>query len=289
LGPERKTINGDRSKGRLDGGNNLMTEAADAAILLMFLLAASALGMVLRPFLSERHRSSETTSLIQLVMTMLVTFAALVLGLLTNSVKASFDTVENDLSSVSIQLIQLDRSLRQYGADAAPARPLLRSYTAARIATTWTDEPKPPGDYYPQTTASATGASLESRTFGEMLVQVETDIRALDPRDPMHRRLLQTCINQFELLMRARWKLIEEAHSSISMPFYVVLTFWLVIIFAGFGLNAPGNTLSVITIMLGALSIASVMFVILDLDTPFVGFFTVSSEPLREALAQLSR
>jgi hypothetical protein len=31
------------------------------------------------------------------------------------------------------------------------------------------------------------------------------------------------------------------------------------------------------------------MFVILDLDTPFVGFFTVSSEPLREALVQLSR
>jgi hypothetical protein len=64
---------------------------------------------------------------------------------------------------------------------------------------------------------------------------------------------------------------------------------WLVIIFAGFGLNAPGNAVSVMTITLGALSIASVMFVILDLDTPFVGFFTVSSEPLREALAQLSR
>jgi len=32
---------------------------------------------------------------------------------------------------------------------------------------------------------------------------------------------------------------IEEGHNSISMPFYLVLAFWLVIIFAAFGLSAP--------------------------------------------------
>ena len=267
-----------------------MTELREAGILLVILLGGSAIGMAIRPFLSERHRSRETTDLIQLVMTMLVTFAALVLGLLTSSVKASFDTIENDLRSVSIQLIQLDRSLRQYGSEADPARALLRSYTAARIATTWTDEPKPAGDYYPvHLPEPGSGASIDGSSFGEMLAQVETDIRQLEPRDPMHRRLLQTCVNQFEILMRARWKLIEEAHGSISMPFYLVLTFWLTIIFASFGLSAPKNILAGITIVLGALSIASVIFVILDLDSPFNGTFAVSSKPLREALAQLSR
>ena len=47
--------------------------------------------------------------------------------------------------------------------------------------------------------------------------------------------------------------------------------------------------LSFITIGLGALSIASVVFVILDLDTPFSGLFMVSSAPMRAALAHLSR
>ncbi|HUC71709.1 MAG TPA: hypothetical protein VMS01_11000 [Stellaceae bacterium] len=267
-----------------------MTELEDAAILLVILLFGSAFGMVVRPFLSERHRSRETTDLIQLVMTMLVTFAALVLGLLTSSVKASFDTVENDLRSVSIQLIQLDRSLRQYGGSADRARALLRSYTAARIASTWIDEPRPLGDYHvTATTAASAGISVAASGLGDMLAQVETEIRGLDPQDPMHRRLLQTCINQFELLMHARWKLIEEGHGSISVPFYIVLAFWLVIIFASFGLSAPNNVLSYITIILGALSIASVVFVILDLDTPFTGVFAVSSQPLREALTQLSR
>lgn len=267
-----------------------MTELGDATILLVILLAGSALGLTIRPLLSERHRGRETTELIQLIMTMLVTFAALVLGLLTNSVKASFDDIEDDLRSLSIQLIQLDRSLRQYGSETDPARDLLRSYAAAAVSSLWPEEPEPPGNYYPKhLSIPLARGSIEKSSLGDLLAQVESDIRGLAPSDPGHRRLLETCINQFEILMRARWKLIEEAHSSISMPFYIVLAFWLVIIFAGFGLSAPRNVLSYITIILGALSIASVIFVILDLDSPFSGIFMVSSQPLREALGQLNR
>src|SRR5580658_1479568 len=254
-----------------------MSELSGAAILLLILLGGSALGVFVRRFLSERHRSPETNDLIRLVVTMLVTFAALVLGLLTSSVKASFDTVDTDLRGVAIQLIQLDRSLRIYGSEAMPARSLLRSYTAAKIAATWTSEPSPLGNYYPRIPAgSATEVDIEDTSLGQMLSEVEADLRDLEPRDPMHRQLSLTILNQFEQLMRMRWKVIEEAHNSISTPFYIVLAFWLVIVFASFGLSAPRNLLSYVTIMLGALSIASVIFVILDLDTPFSGLFMVS-------------
>jgi hypothetical protein len=52
-----------------------MTELGGAAIMLLLLLGGSGFGMLVRPFLSERHRSRETTDLIQLVLIMLVTFA----------------------------------------------------------------------------------------------------------------------------------------------------------------------------------------------------------------------
>lgn len=267
-----------------------MSELGDAVILLLILLGGSALGILVRPFLSEHHRARETTELIQLVMIMLVTFAALVLGLLTSSVKGSFDAVDNDLRSFSIQLIQLDRSLKQYGAATEPARVLLRSYTAAAIASTWTTEPQPAGDYYPKRVSTPASAdSIESPILGEMLGHLEADLRELEPGDPRQRRLALTILNQYELLMRMRWKLIEEAHSSISMPFSIVLSFWLFIVFTSFGLSTPQNILAYITIFLGALSIASVVFVIFDLDTPFSGLFMVASQPMREALAQLSR
>ncbi len=266
-----------------------MNELTDALLMLLVLLGGSALGVFVRPFLSEHHRSQETTDLIRLVITMLVTFAALVLGLLTSSVKSSFDNVDNDLRSFSINLIQLDRLLGQYGSETVEARALLRSYTAAAIASTWPTEPKPPGDHYPTDVAPPTENSVESVKLGDMLARIEVDLHQLDPADPMHRRQVVVILNQFEQLMRLRWRLIEEAHSSISMPFYLVLAFWLVILFASFGLSAPRNVLSYTTILLGALSITSVVFVILDLDTPFSGLFMVSSQPMREALAHLSR
>jgi hypothetical protein len=73
------------------------------------------------------------------------------------------------------------------------------------------------------------------------------------------------------------------------MPFYLVLVFWLAVAFASFGLSAPRNMIAFVMLGLGAVSIASAIFVIVDLDTPFTGLFSVSSQPLRHALAHLSR
>ncbi len=265
-----------------------MAQVLDAALVLGILLGSTALGLFIRPLLSERHRSREVVDFVQLVVAMLMTFAALVLGLLTSSVKSSFDKVGNELRGLAVQLIQLDRSLREWGVETQPTRQLLRDYTAAAIATTWTREPKPPGNY-PTEVPTSPVSHLEGSAMTDMLTQIELDIRQLEPHDPMHRRLATTCIAQFERLMQTRWRLIEESGSSISTPFYIVLVFWLAVVFASFGLNAPRNALSYTTILLGALSITSAIFVILELDSPFAGFFTVSSQPMRDALAYLSQ
>jgi hypothetical protein len=266
-----------------------MTAFLDAGLVLLILLGSSALGLFVRPLLSERHRSRDVIEFVQLVVAMLMTFAALVLGLLTSSVKSSFDKVGSDLRGLAVQLIQLDRSLREWGAETQPTRELLRAYTAASIATTWVGEPRPPGDYYPTQVPTGPGSYLESTAMSDMLAHIELDIRQLEPHDLMQRRLLGTCIAQFERLMQTRWRLVEETGSSISTPFYVVLVFWLAVVFGSFGLNAPRSVLSYTMIALGGLSIASAIFVILELDSPFGGLFTVSSQPMRDALTYLSQ
>ncbi len=267
-----------------------MSELRDATILLVVLLAASAIGILARPLLSERYRSRETAEVMQLVVTMLVTFAALVLGLLITSAKSSFDTVDADFRGYASELSELNRLLIQYGPETAPMRQALRSYTAVAIATTWTQQKPPPGDYYPKLVRrAASDTGLENSDLGAMLARIELTLRQLRPTDTMHERLLDDCLNQFERVLDQRWKLIEEAHSSISVPFYLVLTFWLGIVFASFGLSAPRNALTYVTILLGALAIASAAYVILDLDTPFTGGMVVSSQPMRDALAHLSQ
>jgi hypothetical protein len=267
-----------------------MTELANAALLLLVLVGSSALGLFLRPLLSERHTTAETFELIRLVVTMLVTFAALVLGLLTSSAKTSFDRVGNDLGGLSSDLIQLGQCLRDYGPAADGARHLLRQYTAGAIASTWPAEPAPEGDDYPRhLPQSDSDARMESTTLGAMLDQVGRELRGLDPAGAAQQKLAADCMDLFQHLKQRRWKLIDDAYTSISMPFYLVLAFWLSLVFASFGLSAPRNMLSFVMLALGAVSIASAIFVILDLDTPFTGLFGISSQPLRHALTHLSR
>lgn len=267
----------------------MMNEWMSALLVLAILLGSAMAGLLVRPLLSERHWNRDTSELVKLVSTMLLTFAALVLGLLTTSAKSSFDQIGGDIQRYGVQLIQLDRLLTEYGPETRMAREQLRNYTAAAIATTWREEPRPEGDSEPSPPIKATTNALaESAVLGDMLGQVDVELRHLEPTDAMHRKLANDLLNGFEGLVQQRWKLIEEAQGVISMPFFLVLVFWLVMVFASFGLMAPRNLLAFTVLVLGAASIASAIFVILDLDTPFGGLFRVSSQPLRTALVHLS-
>jgi hypothetical protein len=57
-----------------------MQEIFSALVVFILLIAGTGVGFFGKPYLPEEHRKHETMQLIQLVMTMLVTFAALVLG-----------------------------------------------------------------------------------------------------------------------------------------------------------------------------------------------------------------
>jgi hypothetical protein len=262
-----------------------MTEIESALLVFALLLASTGIGAIVRPLLPEEHKAQETVQLVQLLVGMLVTFAALVLGLLTASAKSGFDTTNGDVRSFASSIIELDHAMRDYGHDLDHARALLRQYTAAAIASTWPLEPPPAGDDYPKVAPVSTkDDDLASRELGALLDRAQTDVRLLRPADDYHRKLASDNAARFEQLIALRWKLIEEAKGSISYPFDRILVGWLLIIFLCFGLIAPRNVLSLVTIMLGALSIASAVLVILDLDTPFSGPIMVRSQPMRDAL-----
>jgi hypothetical protein len=56
------------------------------------------------------------------------TLAALVMSLLISSASSSFNTKTDALHRLAVDIIRLDRALRQYGPDAEDVRELLRSY-----------------------------------------------------------------------------------------------------------------------------------------------------------------
>ena len=265
-----------------------MSEALDAVIVLALLVGSAAFGMFVRTRLPERHRSHETVELVSLVITMLVTFAALVMSLLTFSVKSAFDQGNTDMAAIAAHIVQLDQCLRNYGPESASARQHLRAYTAGVISSTWPHEARPLGDYYARDAPSVSAGGMEGRALGTLLNRIGLAIRHLTPADDFHRGLAASCLDDFRSLESARWTVIEEARSMISLPFYLVLVFWLMVIFACFGLNAARSAFTFLIMAMCAVSIASAVFVILDMDTPFTGALIISSQPMRNALADIS-
>ena len=83
--------------------------------------------------------------------------------------------------------------------------------------------------------------------------------------------------------------MLETKNAGLSAPFYRILVFWLMIIFASFGLVAPRHSLSMISIVLCAVSLSTVVFVIFDLSRPYDGLFAMSSAPMRTALDSMLR
>jgi len=84
-------------------------------------------------------------------------------------------------------------------------------------------------------------------------------------------------------IAQIRWLLFEQAAPSISITLVVVVVCWLAILFFSFGLFAPANGTALTALMVGAISVALAVFLILELDQPFSGFIQVSSRPMLNA------
>jgi hypothetical protein len=251
------------------------------------LLVATGVGFYANAKLPERHRTTESVELIHLAITLQVTFTAIVLGLLTSSVKLGFENAYQARGLYAGQLAQLDRCLRDFGPETAPIQARLRSYVGAVIASTWPGEKPPKGVDYPDVDHMArTG---ENPALADMMNEIGLAVRGLDPSDHYHRAIANACVADYADVTKSRWAVIEGVHGSISMPFYWVLVFWLSIMFACFGLRAPPKRLNIIVIVMCAISVSSAIFVIHDLDFPYGGLFGVPSESMRNALQDMMR
>ena len=129
----------------------------------------------------------------------------------------------------------------------------------------------------------------ESDVLGAIINDVGREIHLLEPKDTLHQSLQSDCAQQYSDLVKARWTVIEGARQSISPPFYWVLVLWLVILFASLGLTAPANPVTILVIGLSAISITVAVFVIIDLDLPYGGLFSIPSTSMRNALADMMR
>jgi hypothetical protein len=255
-----------------------MSSIVVAAIVFGCTFGGALAGILLRVKLPEHHRDDNSSDVLKLVMGLIATMAALVLGLLISSAKSSYDTQEAEVQQTGIHLLQLDRILARFGQDATDARGQLRRIVLCNLEHTW---PKDAVGF-----RSVTCDPLQAHRDGEDLFE---RIAGLSPRTDAQRldqgRALQVLVSLWE----TQRLLEEQSRGSLSWPFLMVLVFWLTVLFVGFGLFARFNATVTVALLVGALSVAGAVFLILEMNRPYSGVMHISSAPIRNALTQMGR
>ena len=263
-----------------------MTQIAYTLALPLVLLLSSTAGWALRQRLPEQHRDRDVVDAIRLIMSMMITFAAVVLGLLTSSAKSDFDARVRSLQTYSVELIGLNQRLREFGSASDPVRKMIREYVAASIADSWPDEPLPTG-IFPRVADGHAQDRLESATLGEMLLSIDERMHSLVATTPLQHQLVPVLNAQMSTVLQQRWRLVASGSLGVSWPFYGVLVLWLTIAFFTFGLSTPVSLLHLLVLALAAVSVSAAVYLIVDFDTPLTGLLSLPSTPLRDVLAHI--
>jgi len=243
-----------------------------SAITFAIVLGGALAGMGLRTSLPKQHLIDESRDVMKLGVGLVGTMAAMVLGLLVNSAKSSFDTQSNELTQMSANVILVDRILAAYGPEAEEARETMRKVFLT-VDEAWAKYP-------------SVHARGERISGAELLYD---KVQSLSPKDDLHRLLRTQALNIAVTIGQTRWLMFEQSTTTVSKPLLVVMVFWLTIIFTSWGLLATRNSTLVVTMVVVALSVSGAIFLILELYTPYRGLIHISDAPLRAALLRLGQ
>jgi hypothetical protein len=231
-------------------------------------------GAAVRPFLREQHLHSDSRDVVKMTTGLIGTLAALVLGLLIASAKGAYDQKTSQVRQLTATIIVLDDLLAQYGPEAAHVRTLLRLGIPPLADRIWHEGQAPTGR------PVRFEATAESSAF-------ENELERLAPANDMQHSLQSRAIATFTEGAQMRLQLFTQAGGSIPVPFLIILVFWLSAIFVSFTLFAQTNLIVMISLLVGALSFAGAIFLVLELGDPFSGLMGISSATLRGALLPL--
>jgi len=233
------------------------------------ILTGTFAGWAIRQRLPVHHLSDETKSLVSVSMAVVATVSALVLGLLISNANTSFRALGGEVTTLSAQILRLDQILHRYGPDTEPARETLRQYAEQKTI-----------DLFPDDLADV---RLNNPSTYELLQRLEESLLALKPTDPRDQWWLGQAMTLAAKIGDTRWLLAQQVGQGTPKAFLALLIFWLTLLFASFGLFAPPNLTSAVTLTLCALAVSGAVGMILELEQGFGGLIHISPQPMRQA------
>jgi hypothetical protein len=242
-------------------------------IVFTLILTGALVGYVLRQRLPKHQLCEETKSTVSVSMAVVATFSALVLGLLISNANTSFSALGGEVTTLSAQILRLDGLLSRYGPETGLARETLRQYAELKTADLFPDNHEDIRLSDPETYA--------------LLQQLEDSILALKPAGERDKWWVDQAMTLAGKIGDTTWLLTQQVRQGTPKAFLALLVFWLTLLFASFGLFAPRNLTSAVTLTLCALAVAGAMGMILELERGFGGLVHISAQPMHEAVIKL--
>ena len=249
-----------------------MTPITISLIVFACLAGGLAVGMVLRAFVPEEDLGSDSTEVIKLGLGLTTTMTALILGLLISTAKTSYDGRRNQVTEIAADAILLDRTLDLYGSDASALRVAVRNLIA---------------DLVNQIEAvrgvrKLNQSEMQTEDFYHML-------RRLVPRDDEQKSLKAEIVRASFEIGQVRALTLAQESTSVPFPFLLVLVFWLLILFTGYGLFTPFKPMTISALIVCAVSVSTALLMILAMDEPLTGIMQISIEPLKKAISVIGK
>jgi len=166
--------------------------------------------------------------------------------------------------------------LAQYGPETRESRDLLRRTAETTLHQIWPAE-------------SAGRLNPEAVTQGPGIETIQRNLFNLTPQNEAQQWLKSKALQLSSDIAEVRWSPVEQLGSSIQWPLLTVLIFWFAAIFTSFGLFAPANSSVFAAMFACALSVASSVYLIVEMDQPYGGLIKLSSAPLVTALGQMGK
>jgi hypothetical protein len=233
-------------------------------------------GLLYDKLLPEHQVSDETRALINRVTGLVATMAALVLGLLIASANTFYNSQKSNLEILSGRVVELDSMLREYGPDAQPIRELLKATVTEVYQNTWNT----------RRAAERLATIVEMRAgWGAIGRQIDELRPTIDAQKSLQSKAADLIASIEDQRLQTRLQI----NNSVTWPFLSILVSWAALLFFGFGLLARLNTAAVFTLAIGALSVASAIFLILELDAPYSGMLRLPPTPILQAINALGK
>ncbi len=197
---------------------------------------------------------------------------ALVLGLLIWTAYGVYSTQKAAVQTLAISGLRFDEALQNYGPEAAEGRRILREGIKNTIAEIWG------GD-------DDENAVLHKFGYATAYLKARMDyLDTLQGESDRQKAAKAEATQAAIAIGQTRTQMTLALVDPISNALIAIVVAWAAFLFCGYGLLSKRHPMSYVVLTVGALGIASALYIIVDLIDPFSGVFVVSPAPLVDVL-----